>query len=110
MKDLKIDTSQKYGQKFLINGLALNISFFMLRIVFMGILLCAYILPTLIHQDYQEMIISLGEFKVRWEQGMLGLYFILYFLNVFWFITMVRGSYKFVQNQKKLRDQVKYQV
>lgn len=41
---------------------------------------------------------------------MLGLYFILYFLNIFWFITMVKGSYLFLQNQKKLRDQVKYQV
>lgn len=104
MKDLKIDKSEKYQHKFMINGLALNISFFLLRIVFLGILLCAYILPTLIHQDYEEMISSLGEFKVRWEQGMLGLFFILYFLNIFWFITMVKGSYDFLQNQKKLRE------
>ena len=49
MKDLKIDKSEKYQHKFFINGLALNISFFLLRIVFLGVLLCAYILPTLIH-------------------------------------------------------------
>ena len=46
------------------------------------------------------MIDALGEFKVRWEQGMLGLFFILYFLNIFWFISMVRGSIKFMKLEK----------
>ena len=66
MKDLKIDQSEKYVKKFLWNGLALNISFFIFRVVYMSILLFMYIIPTIISYDYEEAIESLGEFKVRW--------------------------------------------
>ena len=104
MKDLKIDQSEKYSHLFFLNGLALNLSFFLLRIVFLGFFLCNYIIPTLFNQDYVELINDLGEFRVRWEQGMLGLFLILYLLNIYWFIGMVKGSYKFIKDQKKQKE------
>lgn len=96
MKDLKIDRSEKWAPRFFWNGLMLNITFFFFRVVFLGMLLGVYILPTLITLDYAEAIEALGEWKVRWEQGMLGLFMVLYILNLYWFVTMIKGSYAFV--------------
>ena len=49
MKDLKIDKSDKYAPKFFWNGLILNITFFIFRVIFLGVLLVKYIVPTLLN-------------------------------------------------------------
>ena len=66
MKDMKIDAKPEWAGKFMINGLMLNITFFISRVVFLTILLAKYIIPTLIDYDYDEGIKSIGEFKIRW--------------------------------------------
>jgi len=66
MKDMKIDGKEKWKGKFFVNGLCLNITFFLSRVVFLTILLAMYIVPTLIDLDYDEAIESIGEFRVRW--------------------------------------------
>lgn len=92
MKDLKIDRTPEWAQRFFINGFLLGLSFFLSRVVFLTILLSAYIIPTMIDYDYESAKESIGSFRVVWMQIMLGLFIALYLMNIYWFVLIVKGS------------------
>jgi len=100
MKDLKIDGKPQWANKFMVNGLMLNISFFLSRVVFLTILLAMYIIPTLVEYDYDEGIASIGEFRIRWMQVMLGLFMVLYLMNMYWFVSIIKGSIAHLKSKK----------
>ena len=49
-----------------INSFLLVFTFFLSRIVYLGILLVMYIIPVLIDYDYEKAAQEVGWFKIRW--------------------------------------------
>ena len=96
MKELGIDESpEKWRYRFKINGYMLIITFFLARVVFLGVILAAYVLPTLINYKYDQAIKDLGWFKVRWAQTLMILFLMLYFLNLYWFYKLIKMARRF---------------
>jgi hypothetical protein len=60
-----------------------------------------YIVPTLIDMDYDEARESIGSWRVVWLQIMLGLYICLYLMNMYWFITIIKGSIHHLRHPKR---------
>ena len=54
MKEL--DLSEKYKTLFKMNGYSLLVSFFLCRIVFLGIMLAFYVIPVMFNYDYEQAI------------------------------------------------------
>ena len=71
------------------NGIFLLGTFFLLRIVFLGVFLGAYIIPTVITYPYKKTAAEIGWFKVRWAQTLMVLFVLLYLLNIFWFTKLI---------------------
>lgn len=65
MKDLGVDETAKWHRRFIVNGYLLVVTFFLARVLFLGVLLAMYVIPTLINYDYAEAIEDIGWFKVR---------------------------------------------
>ena len=64
MKELgTLETSVKFNYW---NGIFLISTFFITRIVFLGVFLGAYIIPVVITYPYKKTAAIVGWFKVRW--------------------------------------------
>ena len=81
------------------NGIALIISFFISRILFMGFLLIGYVGPIFLNYDYAQAEKEIGVIKVTWGRTMMFLYGLLYILNIFWFSKLIQGYKKFIKAQ-----------
>ena len=91
MKEFEVDNiSEKWKLRFKINGYMLVLTFFLARVVFLGIILINYVIPTLINYDYSTAIKDNGWFKVRWAQTLMILFLMLYLLNLYWFYKILK--------------------
>ena len=54
MKELNIDDDEKYKTIFVTNGICLMISFFLSRIIFLGVIIFGFVVPTIIYYDYDS--------------------------------------------------------
>lgn len=66
MVEMGMDNNLKYASKYKINGILLLITFFLGRVVFMGMILVFYLIPIMINYDYATAISEVGWFKIRW--------------------------------------------
>jgi hypothetical protein len=74
---------------FKMNGFSLLLSFFISRILFLGIILVFYVLPVFLYYDYDQAAQDIGWMKVKWGQLLLILFNLLYILNIFWFSKLI---------------------
>ena len=95
MKELNLEEHEKYKQLFVVNGFLLMLTFFLSRIVFLGVMTFAYLLPTVFSYDYESARRDVGIVKVVWAQLLMILFFGLYFLNMFWFYKLYQGYKKY---------------
>lgn len=79
-------------------------SFFLSRILFLGVITIGYLFPTIVRYDYDSAIKDVGEMKVRWAQLLMILFFGLYLLNIFWFHKMVQGFKRYRLAQAQMAD------
>jgi hypothetical protein len=87
LKELgQLETRQKFNYY---NGIFLISTFFILRIVFLGVFLGGYIIPVVISYPYKKTAEEIGWFKVRWAQALMLLFVVLYILNIFWFTKLI---------------------
>lgn len=101
MKDLGLDKTEKWEGRFKMNGYSLILSFFLFRVVFLGVLLIMYVIPTMANYDYVEADKNVGWFKISFFERyiMQALYVLIYVLNIFWFYQLIAGAIKFIRNQ-----------
>lgn len=104
MKELDMDNEDKYKSLYEWNGISLVCSFFLSRIVFLGIVIIGYVLPTIFNYDYDSAIKDVGWIKIRWAQLTMILYIGLYLLNIFWFYKLVQGARRYRRAQAKMAD------
>ena len=62
MKDLELET--KYPNLFYYNGICLMVSFFIVRVVLMGLLITFYIIPTIYSYDFASARVTHGQARV----------------------------------------------
>lgn len=60
------NTIDKYTKFHFWNGIFLLLSFFLARVLFLGVFLGCYVIPAFFNYPYKEAAKQLGWFKVRW--------------------------------------------
>lgn len=97
MKELgELDKRKTYNYW---NGILLLSTFFIFRILFIGVFLGAYIIPLLITYPYDKTAAEIGWLKVRWAQTLMVMFVLLYILNIFWFKKLILGYRKYRRTQ-----------
>lgn len=105
MLEMGVGSDIKWVSRFKLNGILLMATFFLGRVLFLGVILGKYLLPTFIEYDYEQAFEDIGEGKMRWAQCLLIMFIILYFLNLFWFYKLVAGFLRYQKKAKYLAAQ-----
>lgn len=91
LKELGLSEKPDYKFKNQLNGYFLMGSYFLARVVFIGLILIFYVIPALFDYPYDKVAKEIGWFKVRWAQTLMVLFLALYIMNIYWFTKLVQG-------------------
>mmetsp|Transcript_16468 Transcript_16468/g.27959 ORF Transcript_16468/g.27959 Transcript_16468/m.27959 type:complete len:292 (+) Transcript_16468:171-1046(+) len=102
MLNLKLDKDPKYKKFYVGNGIVLVVTFFLTRVLFMGVLLLFYMVPLMFSFDYTLAIAQIGLWRIVLAYTLLILFGFLYVLNIFWFGKMFSGLLKFLKKSEEV--------